>query len=742
MVKKLKVGLVMGGGVSLGAFNGGAIAEIVKQLHSNLNDEVYEKAEIDVLSGASAGGMTLGLLLRVLANPENLAPQEVVKRVGKTQWDGWVDKIELGSLIRTPEMTHASLLDRQAVDDLARSLIRWDEGEEPHPVLLANRVCLSITLLNYNGIPILTDDNDALKDPMSTTLYRDYRCFCLDFGGGAAELPDPRWLHYGRDRMTDPDAWYEIAATAVAGGAFPLAFEPVAVSRRKEEYAELWPDDLKDRDEFCFSFGDGGTFDNEPLQEATRMASLLDAAEEDPESFDRILIYVDPILSGTNHDFSLSFNVPLEIDKNPWKDGSAKVVEASPGGRFLAVATRLAAAVRSQAAYKDFLAADKLNRRLEWRESLREQLRKVVEKVPESEARALANEAENKLHLVLNQKKAKTIAARPGLNVEEEVRRVRTEMGQRRGLEASEATDREDLVGILIALVDHVSGLSARQEVQIVAIGPTEYDPPGGGTPIPVELTGDFRNNFGGFLLHRFREHDYQAGAAMAGSVFASVKGAGDLYLLRDRADRSTYTEWGGEDPGFDAVPKEEKDRLVGRAGEVAQQVVQYLFRNRRLGVAIGFFAERLADHFVPKALSDPLPTEETTVLELVITSPNPGRDEFYLAGQGGGLPTAHVRSAGDSQATIRTLVRYSEAKVSGPHVVVRNGEWHVQLQEHQPLAGDPLMFVRLPPHNVLAEGQKAALPVYKIEIDWANQTCGEWRLEDRLTPLAMELPG
>ena len=41
--KKLKVGLIMGGGVSLGAFNGGAIAEIVKQLRDNLNPEAYEK---------------------------------------------------------------------------------------------------------------------------------------------------------------------------------------------------------------------------------------------------------------------------------------------------------------------------------------------------------------------------------------------------------------------------------------------------------------------------------------------------------------------------------------------------------------------------------------------------------------------------------------------------------------------------------------------------------------------------
>ena len=59
MGRKLKLAFAMGGGASLGAFSGGAIAEVVRQLHTNLDGSRYDAVEIDVLSGASAGGIRL-----------------------------------------------------------------------------------------------------------------------------------------------------------------------------------------------------------------------------------------------------------------------------------------------------------------------------------------------------------------------------------------------------------------------------------------------------------------------------------------------------------------------------------------------------------------------------------------------------------------------------------------------------------------------------------------------------------
>ncbi len=748
MGKKLKVGLVMGGGVSLGAFNGGAVAEIVRQLQGNLNHELYDRAEIDVLSGASAGGLTLALLLRVLANPESLASEKVVERVESTQKGGWVDMIDLPSLIPDPNMERASVLDRGAVDDLARRFLDWQRGQKPRPELLADKVCLAITLLNYNGIPITTSNIEALKDPLSTTLYMDYRYFCLNFGGGDNEQKlDPRWLRYGQDRLSEPETWCEIAATAVAGGAFPLAFEPVAIERGKGEYGKLWPEEIGNLDTFRFSFGDGGTFDNEPLREAIRLAASQDE-DEDSNSFDRVLIYVDPILSGTSYDFSLPFNLPLEIEEQErfGRDVGSEVARKNPGGRLLGVAARLAAAVRGQAVFKDFLAADKVNNRLLWRERLRKQLEEVISEIAEETAESLAVRARDRLKDVLEEKKKKSVAPKPELNVHGELRRVGTEVGTGGGPEGVSA--RDDLLLAIFALADQVSGLRDKQEVQLIAIGPTEFEPLDGGDRVSVELAGNFGNNFGGFLLRRFREHDFQAGAAMAGSVLASVKiratDGTEYHLLADRRARPSYATWeDGSDPDFADAPDEAKKRLVGRAGEVVQQVTHHLLRGKPWReYVISYVGEQFARRMVPAALSKRGPVQKLAPLELVVTSLNPGQDEFYLAGQRGGASTARVVANSAGQAIIWTLVRYTGSgdNVRGPHVLERDQQRYLELREHGPLGADHSMYVGFPPPDQLIAGQRTALPVHKIEVDWSSQTMGEWRLEEGLAPLAQEL--
>jgi len=57
MPKPVRIALVMGGGVSLGSFSGGALAELVRLLRDfpAERDGVPLRAELDVLTGASAG---------------------------------------------------------------------------------------------------------------------------------------------------------------------------------------------------------------------------------------------------------------------------------------------------------------------------------------------------------------------------------------------------------------------------------------------------------------------------------------------------------------------------------------------------------------------------------------------------------------------------------------------------------------------------------------------------------------
>jgi predicted acylesterase/phospholipase RssA len=84
MGKALRLGFVMGGGVSLGTFSGSALSETIKQqiVYGQYDTEQvdkdghkvfapYDKIEIDVFSGASAGAISLAIMLRMLVNPRD-----------------------------------------------------------------------------------------------------------------------------------------------------------------------------------------------------------------------------------------------------------------------------------------------------------------------------------------------------------------------------------------------------------------------------------------------------------------------------------------------------------------------------------------------------------------------------------------------------------------------------------------------------------------------------------------------
>ena len=73
MGKTLRVGFAMGGGNSLGTFNGAALSQALKLLllrGVDRDGEPYEKVEVDVFSGASAGSISLALMLRGLVQPD------------------------------------------------------------------------------------------------------------------------------------------------------------------------------------------------------------------------------------------------------------------------------------------------------------------------------------------------------------------------------------------------------------------------------------------------------------------------------------------------------------------------------------------------------------------------------------------------------------------------------------------------------------------------------------------------
>ena len=349
----LRLGFAMGGGVSLGTFNGAALSEAIKLAILRGIDSKgnrFGRVEVDVFSGASAGAMSLGLMLRGLVHQTD-TQRTAARTALKTQFGGeftglpqklklamvaaqvvqdiqkriWVHEISLDRLLADgPSGTEtdgirytAGVVNRAAVDEIARQYFDFPGGVDlSRRKVLADRVLYACTLANVtpiftdarNELPIEKGGIPALSDGMTTKMHRELRVFDLCFKDIASEeFDDPRkhpgrWVRYHVGGQVDGKVgdlnrrktWAKIAATAVASGAFPLAFEPVVLKRDDWEFhKEIWPFKDGDRKDYNFTYVDGGSYNNEPIREAFRMASFIDAHSRN-EDFERCIIFVDP----------------------------------------------------------------------------------------------------------------------------------------------------------------------------------------------------------------------------------------------------------------------------------------------------------------------------------------------------------------------------------------------------------------------------------------------------------------
>jgi hypothetical protein len=486
--------------------------------------------------------------------------------VQDVQEEIWVREITLKKLLGAGDedargRVHrtAGLVDRGAVEALARRYLDF-----PGPAIdlsrreiLADRVLFASSVANLS--PILSDARTefptdqtgllGLSDGLTSSVHRELRVFDLHFtdlfstgGFGPDDLTDPdtfprRWCRYhSGEKVPDTDStgrgigsllqlkgWAKIAATSIASGAFPVAFEPVPLERRSYEFGateggktSLWPSRLKGRDRHVFTYVDGGTFNNEPIREAFRLASFMDA--QDPGGdFERLIVFVDPHFVVPDPSLRVPHHGAWMLDEPNRLLGSMDGLDLKRKAsldRLLPVGISLLRAILNESRV---IEADKVfetRKRFSLRNEIREHLHRSLSSDPDQASlKALIT----RLSLLLAQDRAGVMIPAGALTLDGEIRRVLAEEGGDGAPLASLAektpaeiraflSDPEGgpahelptwLRALIFVAVDRVMDLEGKMErSQLIAVSPA-LDPR---NPRKLEqLPGGLVSGFGGF---------------------------------------------------------------------------------------------------------------------------------------------------------------------------------------------------------------------------------------------------
>lgn len=554
MATKLKLGFAMGGGVSLGSFSGAALTEAIKLAllyGKDQYDNTYDSVEIDVFAGASAGAMSLGIMLKCLALPEHDPAKRVnaehtlkqLYNISQDSWQGfspikqhqlidaqlaqelmsdiWVNQITLERLLESEGDSNipalkfqCGVLNKKTVADIARKNLmpasgQYQDSDKAHHMLLAQRVLYGCSIANLNPLhakaydlyPVANNCTIATNDALTSFHHKEMRIFDINFSSvpssklSKQDQHPKRWvrLHWGDavpnetfDLRSGED-WKHIVATAVASGSFPIAFEPVTLKRYRWEYpTTLWP--YGEVSSGCFSYIDGGAFNNEPVAEAFKLASHIDSLDTNA-NYERRIIFVDPNVGGepsyrlpglTDWQTQAALGGPLSVFKA--FDGNDLYQKTSLDkliGQFITQAAVSSAQAEAKEEHRTFQIANKL--------LMRNKLRECVSHVIEPNNNnflALKLEISNFLAQLSDKDPIPTLPstvageilrlANEKDSVVKELKSIAIQIEHSQDItQFSAGKQKQIMTALVFSFVDIISGLSAKsRNSQLVAIGP------------------------------------------------------------------------------------------------------------------------------------------------------------------------------------------------------------------------------------------------------------------------------
>jgi hypothetical protein len=200
----LRLGLVLNGTVSAGAWTAGALDALIEALDAFYvakaagSPAAAHDLQVEIVGGASGGGVCAALLAKALHYRFPPA-RSLTSNPANPFWQIWVEQLDVAGMLRRrqPWQKQAdlnSLLSADAIEFAARSILQW-EGQRLHDrrPWVAEGFRVLLTQTNLRGVPYtlpLQAPPGARARATSYVAHADHVAFAITDGSGSAALRD------------------------------------------------------------------------------------------------------------------------------------------------------------------------------------------------------------------------------------------------------------------------------------------------------------------------------------------------------------------------------------------------------------------------------------------------------------------------------------------------------------------------------------------------------------------------
>jgi hypothetical protein len=477
-----RLAITIAGAVSLGSYEAGVLYEMLDAIGQHNGDPAtgaVDKIAVDVLTGASAGGMTAVILAQKLL----YSASEFRGPYDNPLYNTWVNRISLKGLQAAEDNEPAlhSLFSSDLIDTISKETLLERYATAPPPAqrhaAVGEELYVGVALTNLNGVAY-----GYPVTPGGKFVYINYS--------------DQLTRRVTAANCDTAEFWEPLRKSAVACGAFPIAFRVQDVQRSAQKEPDDYPVTNREpweRDPATFTYSDGGILQNQPLGMAKNLVDILDK-HLDQES--RFYLFVSP--HAKDPDVNDNFHA-----------GNAD---------YFHLVLRLISLVVGQSGFQDWITARGVNERISLLDSRAEGLKNAILH-GEVDVASLAKTADSilKLFFVNGQHLP------PGATAPETLSQAQTRIAAQYG---DWMTELDGIPGRAGAFRDSVlafetaAGLGARDYMTIYGITATEN-----------ELASAGLQAFLGFFDQDFRDHDYDVGRTHARKVLTdpSISGPGQL---------------------------------------------------------------------------------------------------------------------------------------------------------------------------------------------------------------------